>query len=138
MKEDTTKGVTLGELLRQQREAAAIPVRRLAKMAGISGPYLSQIERGLRYPSDAVLVALAKNLDTSADVLRARTSTRQRSAAAEAGGTLGEIAADPKLTPAQRSALIDMYSAFVRGNDLAKGTDPEECDDDAPVWEDEE
>ncbi|WP_083541866.1 helix-turn-helix domain-containing protein [Kribbia dieselivorans] len=138
MEEHAPKGVTLGELLRQQREAAAIPVRRLAKMAGISGPYLSQIERGLRYPSDAVLVALAKNLDTSADVLRARTSTRQRSAAAEAGGTLAEIASDPRLTPAQRSALIDMYSAFVRGNDSAKANAPAEVGDSATDWDDDE
>ena len=60
----------LGELIRRQRELAELSMRQLADMAGISNPYLSQIERGLRAPSDEVLEALADSLRLSADLLR--------------------------------------------------------------------
>jgi len=61
---------SIGEIIRVRREQAELPVRRLASMVGISGPYLSQIERGLRAPSDRVLRAIAASLRTTADVLR--------------------------------------------------------------------
>ncbi|MEP6980030.1 MAG: helix-turn-helix transcriptional regulator, partial [Nakamurella sp.] len=61
---------TLGEIIRRQRELAALPMRQLAAMAGISNPYLSQIERGLRDPSEHVLHAIAASLQVSAETLR--------------------------------------------------------------------
>ena len=64
--------VSLGDLIRRQRELADLSMRQLADMAGISNPYLSQIERGLRAPSDQVLGALADSLQLSADLLRDR------------------------------------------------------------------
>ena len=61
---------TLGEIIRKQRELAELPMRQLAAMVGISGPYLSQIERGLRAPSEQVLGSIAKSLQTSAEALQ--------------------------------------------------------------------
>lgn len=113
----------MGDLLRKQRELAAIPMRQLARMAGISGPYLSQIERGLRAPSDQVLTALADNLQISVDVLRSQSPT---------GGTdkddtlLAAIRREPRLTPAQRTSLEQVYLAFLASNDQAV-----EADDDS-------
>ena len=60
---------TLGEIIRRQRELGAMSMRQFAEMVGISNPYLSQIERGLREPSEKVVEAIARNLDVSAEVL---------------------------------------------------------------------
>lgn len=115
---ETKAGSTLGELLRKQRELASIPMRQLARMAGISGPYLSQIERGLRAPSDQVLEALATNLQISADALRAqaRVSTPDDDAA-----VVTAIRADTRLTAAQRTSLEEVYLAFVASNEAEAG-----------------
>ena len=67
----------IGELIRQQRELAELSMRQLATMAGISNPYLSQIERGLRAPSDEVIEAIAESLQLSADLLRGQTDRRR-------------------------------------------------------------
>ena len=67
----------LGEFIRRQRELQDLSMRRLADLVGISNPYLSQIEHGLREPSERVLEALADNLELSADVLRERTRRAQ-------------------------------------------------------------
>ena len=97
---------SLGEMIRKQRELAALPMRQLAAMAGISNPYLSQIERGLRAPSDQVLNAIADSLQLSADSLRPPAAERSESAVLQA------IAADPDLTAQQRKALEESYHAF--------------------------
>jgi transcriptional regulator with XRE-family HTH domain len=70
---DQTPSSPLGEYIRRQRELQKLSMRQLAAMAGISNPYLSQIERGLRDPSEKVLVAIARNLELSAEALHART-----------------------------------------------------------------
>lgn len=101
--------MTLGEIIRRQRELAALPMRQLAAMAGISNPYLSQIERGLRAPSQQVLTSLADSLQLSADSLRPpepKSAEERRSAVLEA------IQADPDLTAPQRRALLECYRAF--------------------------
>ena len=98
--------MSLGEMIRKQRELASLPMRQLAAMAGISNPYLSQIERGLRAPSDQVLNAIADSLQMSADTLRPPVSERAESA------VLLAIAADPDLTAQQRKALLESYDAF--------------------------
>src|SRR5436309_2263003 len=64
----------LGEFIRRQRELQALSMRQLAELAGISKPYLSQIEHGLREPSERVLDAIAENLELSADVLHEQTA----------------------------------------------------------------
>lgn len=102
--------LSLGEIIRRQRELAALPMRQLAAMSGISNPYLSQIERGLREPSEQVLHAIADSLKVSADELRGTEeedgSTQGTSAVLEA------ITADPDLTAQQRRALQETYEAF--------------------------
>ena len=89
-------------------------MRQLADLVGISNPYLSQIERGLRDPSEKVLDAIAQNLQLSAHALQEHSGRRPDGAADEGGETavVAAIRADPKLTR-QRQALLGVYNAFV-------------------------
>ncbi len=100
----------LGEFIRRQRELRDLSMRQFAVMAGISNPYLSQIERGLRAPSDAVLDAIAASLETSADTLRQDAGVPREPAAPSA--VAEAIRADERLTAAQRRALLEVYKAF--------------------------
>jgi transcriptional regulator with XRE-family HTH domain len=100
----------LGEFIRRQRELQALSMRQLADMVGISNPYLSQIERGLREPSERVLDAIAENLELSAEALHEHT--RHRDEDEEEPAVVAAIRADRRLTARQRQALIDIYSAF--------------------------
>jgi transcriptional regulator with XRE-family HTH domain len=100
----------LGEFIRRQRELQELSMRQFAEMAGISNPYLSQIERGLRAPSEAVLEAIAGSLQTSADTLRERAGVpRQPNGPSP---VIEAIQADDRLTAAQRRALLEVYKAF--------------------------
>jgi transcriptional regulator with XRE-family HTH domain len=104
---------TLGEIIRRQRELASLPMRQLAAMAGISNPYLSQIERGLREPSEHVLHAIADSLQVSAETLRSTDEDDAERADGVAGSAvLDAIQADADLTPPQRRALQETYEAF--------------------------
>lgn len=107
--DDAPHPVTLGELIRRQRELAALPMRQLAAMVGISNPYLSQIERNLRAPSDRVLNAIAEQLHLSADTLAAQVASADR---AGESVVLQAIREDPDLTNPQRRSLEEMYEAF--------------------------
>ena len=89
-------------------------MRQLSDLVGISNPYLSQIERGLREPSEKVLDAIAENLELSADVLHERGG--RHGEAADSGdepAVVAAIRADPKLTGRERQALLEIYAAFV-------------------------
>ena len=89
-------------------------MRQLADLVGISNPYLSQIERGLREPSEKVRDAIAENLHLSADVLVERGGSHEQ--AADMGSepaVVAAIRADPKLTGRERQALLEIYNAFV-------------------------
>jgi transcriptional regulator with XRE-family HTH domain len=103
---------SLGEIIRRQRELSRLSMRQFAQMAGISNPYLSQIERGLREPSERVVDAIAGSLQTTADALY-----EEAGLVAEEEGALGAvpdaIAADPALTPRQRKVMLEVYEAFV-------------------------
>jgi transcriptional regulator with XRE-family HTH domain len=105
----------LGAFIRHQRELQKLSMRRLAELAGISNPYLSQIERGLRDPSEKVLDALARNLEISADALHERGGRRPGGNADddEEPAVVAAIRADPRLTARQRQALLEVYAAFV-------------------------
>jgi transcriptional regulator with XRE-family HTH domain len=104
----------LGEFIRRQRELQELSMRQLADLVGISNPYLSQIERGLREPSEKVVEAIAENLHLSADVLFEQGGRDDE--AADTGGepaVVAAIRADPKLTGRERQALLEIYNAFV-------------------------
>jgi transcriptional regulator with XRE-family HTH domain len=103
---------TLGEIIRRQRELAELPMRQLATMVGISNPYLSQIERGLRAPSEQVLEAIAEGLQTSADALQEQAKAMSPKAPAPA--VVSAIEADPDLTTRQRQALVEAYTAMTQ------------------------
>jgi transcriptional regulator with XRE-family HTH domain len=105
----------LGEFIRRQRELQELSMRQLADLVGISNPYLSQIEHGLREPSEKVLDAIAQNLQLSADTLYEHSGRRPEGSADEGDESevVAAIRADPKLTPRQRQALVGVYNALV-------------------------
>jgi transcriptional regulator with XRE-family HTH domain len=104
---------TLGEIIRQQRELAEMSVRQFAELAGISNPYLSQIERGLRAPSQQVLDGIARALKLSSDALYEQAGMTPPGAEPEDNAVLDAIHADPRLTARQRKALAEIYESFV-------------------------
>jgi transcriptional regulator with XRE-family HTH domain len=112
----------LGEIIRQQRELAEMSMRQFADLAGISNPYLSQIERGLRDPSEQVLEALAEQLELSAETLRAHDA-RSRDGTDDAAepAVVTAIREDPALTARQRRALLEVYEAFTSSDRRRRG-----------------
>ena len=109
----------LGSFIREQRASSRLSLRRLSELAGISTPYLSQIERGLRRPSAEILQQIAKGLAISAETLYVRAGILET----ERGGDLEvHIHADPNLSPDQKQALIQIYRSFV-GDDVAVRSD---------------
>jgi transcriptional regulator with XRE-family HTH domain len=106
--QSTDDQLRLGEIIRRQRELAELSMRQVAAMAGISNPYLSQIERGLRAPSEEVLRAIAESLNVSADLLRGDGPPDGSADVVEA------IQSDPDLTSSQRRSLIEAYEALRR------------------------
>ncbi len=118
MVQEKSPQLTLGEIIRKQRELAELPMRQFAAAVGISNPYLSQIERGLRAPSDAVLSAIADSLKISADELYEQAGFVGPQAEEESASTqvVDAIQAASELTAAQRKALIETYQAFVDAN----------------------
>jgi transcriptional regulator with XRE-family HTH domain len=112
----------LGEFIREQRNVARLSVRRLSDMAGISNPYLSQIERGLRKPSAEILQQIAKALRISAETLYVRAGILD---ARELSGDLtAAIVAEPTLSDDQKQTLMRIYVSFRRENDAAAGAHP--------------
>jgi transcriptional regulator with XRE-family HTH domain len=109
MAEDTS----LGEIIRRQRELNALSMRQFAQMVGISNPYLSQIERGLRDPSEKVVDAIAQSLQMSADALYEKAGV-SKDADKASSAVVDAIRADPALSSRQRSALIQVYEAFAK------------------------
>lgn len=108
-------GNSLGDYLREQRLTKKLSVRQLSALAGISNPYLSQIERGVKRPSAEILQQIAKGLSISAESLYVQAGLLDpKDAAAEAGdATRAAIGADPALTSRQRQTLLDIYESFV-------------------------
>jgi transcriptional regulator with XRE-family HTH domain len=103
----------LGEFIRAQREMQELSMRQLANLVGISNPYLSQIERGLREPSEKVLDAIARNLELSAEALYEHGAPRTDDGEEIAEpAVVAAIRADPGLSARQRQALLEVYDAF--------------------------
>jgi len=104
----------LGIFIRQQRERSAISLRKLADRAGISNPYLSQIERGLRRPSADILKSLARALSISAETLYERAGLLE---GRETPGVEEAIRDDTELSDKQKQALTEIYRSFATGPD---------------------
>lgn len=100
----------LGSFIRDQRRAARLSLRKLSEAAGISNPYLSQIERGLRKPSAEILQAIAKALRISAETLYVRAGILEEDREHD---LVDEILRSPRLTDRQKQALIDHYRSYV-------------------------
>jgi transcriptional regulator with XRE-family HTH domain len=107
----------LGAYLREQRENAKLSVRQLATLAGVSNPYLSQVERGLRKPSAEVLQQIAKGLQISAEALYVRAGILTDEAR---GGLEAAIDADEGLTPRQKKVLRELCAHFRSENARAE------------------
>lgn len=106
---------TLGDYLKEQRLASRLSLRQLADQVGVSNPYLSQIERGLRKPSAEVLQQLAKALRISAEQLYVRAGIVRPDADVASSVELA-ILADSGLTERQKQSLLDVYSSFMALN----------------------
>ena len=106
----------IGGFIRSQREAAQVSVRQLAEKAGVSNPYLSQIERGLRKPSADVLSQIAKALRVSAEVLYIRAGILEPS---ESNEVRDVIITDTAITERQKQVLLDIYTSFCEQNEAA-------------------
>ena len=102
---------TLGDYLREQRVAAQLSLRQLAEQTGVSNPYLSQIERGLRRPSAEVLQQLAKGLRISAETLYVRAGILNLDDSEVRSVELA-VLADTGLTERQKQSLLDVYQSF--------------------------
>jgi transcriptional regulator with XRE-family HTH domain len=121
----TRSAAAIGEIIRRQRELAQLSMRQFSQLAGISNPYLSQIERGLRAPSTQVLEAIAAALEVSVDALYEQAGVPPPDEEVEDTAVLDAIRADARLTARQRTALKEVYAAFVaqspRGPDRGGG-----------------
>ncbi|MET9653888.1 helix-turn-helix transcriptional regulator [Streptomyces sp. NPDC006460] len=105
----------LGEYLREQRRSAQLSLRQLADAAGVSNPYLSQIERGLRKPSAEVLQQVAKALRISAETLYVRAGILDEKEREELE-TRAVILADPSINERQKQVLLQIYDSFRKEN----------------------
>ena len=109
----------LGDFIRRQRELHELSMRQLAQLAGISNPYLSQIERGLRAPSERVLDAIARSLELSTETLYQEAGLDGEHEEREPE-VVKAVREDPALTARQRQTLIQVYEAFLAENDARR------------------
>jgi transcriptional regulator with XRE-family HTH domain len=116
----STKASDIGSFIRTQRETAHVSVRQLAERSGVSNPYLSQVERGLRKPSADVLAQIAKALRVSAEVLYVRAGILEPS---ETSQVRDAIITDTAITERQKQVLLDIYASFTQQNEAIR----EEC-----------
>ena len=110
-----TRWADLGAFIRSQREQVQLSVRRLAEVAGVSNPYLSQIERGLRRPSADILQQIAKGLSISAETLYVRAGMLDPDIRPHRS-VIDAVNTDPILTADQRSTLLKIYESFCAQN----------------------
>src|ERR1700756_5496230 len=123
----STAASDIGSFIKAQREAAQVSVRQLAEKAGVSNPYLSQIERGLRKPSADVLNQIAKALRVSAEVLYVRAGILEPS---DPSQVRDAIITDTAITERQKRILLDIYASFTQQNESSHKECPTEIDSD--------
>jgi transcriptional regulator with XRE-family HTH domain len=126
----TEKPRDIGEFIRDMRRNARISLRQLANQAGVSNPYLSQIERGLRKPSAEVLQQIASALRVSTPLMYLRAGLLD---AKDGQGVRAAIAGDPDLTVAQKQSLTQIYETFRRENAREADRDAPDNDDGHPA-----
>ena len=121
----------LGEFIREQRRVGHLSLRKLSEMAGISNPYLSQIERGLRKPSAEILQQLARALEISSETLYDRAGILD----AHDGSTdlISEIRRDPFINEDQKKTLVRIYESFRHENGEDGGGEPERAEGESEV-----
>ena len=111
----------LGEFIREQRNVGQMSLRKLSELAGVSNPYLSQIERGLRKPSAEILQQIARALEISSETLYVRAGILD-----EPDGIpdlIAEIRRDPFIGEDQKKTLVRIYESFRRENDASGAVD---------------
>ena len=119
----------IGSFIRSQRELAQVSVRQLAEKSGVSNPYLSQVERGLRKPSADVLNQIAKALRVSAEVLYVRAGILEPS---DKSQVRDAIITDTAITERQKQILLDIYASFTQQNESTS----ESIDEESPIESD--
>jgi transcriptional regulator with XRE-family HTH domain len=124
----------LGSFIREQRGSARLSLRRLSELAGISNPYLSQIERGLRRPSAEILQQIAKALRISAETLYVQAGILE--APSGAPDLSRAIMADQTISEEQKQALVRIYLSFRREHEDERTRAPSGSPDEAPTTED--
>jgi transcriptional regulator with XRE-family HTH domain len=105
-------GSQVGEFIREQRNAARVSLRELARVAGVSNPYLSQVERGLRKPSAEILASIARGLKISAETLYEQAGILDRRTGNP--DTVAAIRADLSLSERHKAVLLELYETYVR------------------------
>jgi transcriptional regulator with XRE-family HTH domain len=120
----STAASDIGSFIRDLREGAQVSVRQLAESSGVSNPYLSQVERGLRKPSAGVLSQIAKALRVSAEVLYVRAGILEPS---ETNQVRDAIITDAAITERQKRILLDIYASFTQQNESGQESSQEEC-----------
>ncbi len=119
MKEDLDRRwYDLGEFIREQRNIGQLSLRKLSEMAGVSNPYLSQIERGLRRPSAEILQQIARALEISSETLYVRAGILDEPD--DQVNVVAEIRRDPRITEEQKKALVRIYESFLRESEAAE------------------
>lgn len=119
----------LGAFLREQRKSAQLSLRQLSELAGVSNPYLSQIERGLKRPSAEILQQLARGLQLSAEQFYIKAGIlEEHTRPAGNGSVLDAIRDDPALSDRQRAVLVDVYESFVGPSRKDGAPTPSETD----------
>jgi transcriptional regulator with XRE-family HTH domain len=113
----------VGDYIREQRHAAQVSMRQLAKAAGVSNPYLSQIERGLRKPSAEILQQIAKALRISAEQLYVQAGILDERVGDDT--VTAAILADAGLTERQKQVLLEIYESFRRENAAREAVEAE-------------
>lgn len=111
----------LGTFIRQQRERADLSLRRLAETAGISNPYLSQIERGIRRPSAQILKQLSRALEISAETLYTQAGLIDEGS--NTPTVVEAVEDDEQLSPRHKKVLLDLYRALVEAGDVTQTTE---------------
>ncbi len=106
----------LGSFIRAQRQMANLSLRQLSALTEVSNPYLSQIERGLHEPSVRVLRSIADALNVSAETLFQQAGLVSSTEKPDDEATESAIRMDPRLTEAQRRALLSVYRSYVEAN----------------------